>query len=70
VTRQQIDEAAQRLRDNQHPERMWIIVTRLSPAEAEEFYESPTNRPGWEMVANTAGCCLLLRRASYDLMVA
>jgi hypothetical protein len=54
---------------HENPTGIWIIVSPLSPAEVSDFYQSPANHPGWEVVANTAGCCMLLRRPPYDLLV-
>jgi hypothetical protein len=69
-TREELEEAARNLREHKNPIGIWIIVSHLSPSAVSTFYQSPANRPGWEMVANTSGCCVLLRRPPYDLLVA
>jgi hypothetical protein len=69
ATRQDIQEIAQSLREHKNPAKMWILVTPLAPAAVSDFYQSEAHRPGWEVVANTTGCCLLLRRGQYDMLV-
>jgi len=68
-TREELKEAAGSLHEHVNPIGIWIIVSPLPPSEVSGFYESSANRPGWEVVANTPGCCVLLRRAQYDLLV-
>jgi hypothetical protein len=60
---------AERVREHKNPVEMWILVTPLTPVGVGDFYQSQANHPGWEVVANTAACCLLLRRGQYDMLV-
>ena len=69
ATKEDVGELAVRIRENKNPAQMWILVTPLNPAAVGEFYESEEHRPGWEVTANTPGCCLLLRRGSYEMLV-
>ena len=69
VTSEDMQELATRVRDNKNPAQMWILVTPLKPAAVGDFYQSEEHRPGWEVTANTPGCCLLLRRGSYEMLV-
>lgn len=70
ATREDLEQAARSLHERQNPTGIWIIVSPLSPPAVSAFYQSPANRPGWEIIANTAGCCVLLRCPQYDLLVA
>ena len=70
VTRENIQELATRVRQDKNPAQMWILVTPLKPEAVGDFYQSEEHRPGWEVKANTPGCCLLSRRGSYEMLVA
>jgi hypothetical protein len=67
---QDVQELAASVHEHKNPVQMWILVTRLTPAAVDEFYQADVHRRGWEVVENSPGCCLLLRRGSYDLFVA
>jgi hypothetical protein len=69
-SREDLEEVARTLHEHENPIGIWIIVSPLSPSAVSGFYQFPENRPGWEVVANTAECCVLLRRPPYDLLVA
>ncbi len=60
---------AESVREHKNPVEIWILVTPLTPVGVSDFYQSQANRPGWEVVANTAACCLLLRHGQYDMLV-
>ena len=69
VTSEEIRESVVRLRENRNPAQMWILVTPLKPAALSDFYQSEEHRPGWEVAANSPGCCLLLRRGPYEMLI-
>ena len=69
ATSEDVRELAARVRENPNPVQMWILVTRLTPSAITDFYQTEAHRPDWEMVENTPGCCLLLRRGSYEMLV-
>ena len=66
---QDVQELAELVRGHKNPVQMWILVTRLAPAAVNDFYQTEAHRPGWEVVTNSSGCCLLLRRGSYEMLV-
>jgi len=66
---QDVQELAALVREHKNPVQMWILVTRLAPAAVNDFYQTEAHRPGWEVVTNAPGCCLLLRRGSYEMLV-
>ncbi len=68
--RQDVHEAAQSVQANNSRARMWSVVTPVSPLAIHDFYESESHRQGWEIVADTPNCCLLLRRGTDELMIA
>lgn len=69
ATSEDVRELAVSVREHPNPFQMWILVTRLTPAAVSEFYQTEAHRPGWEMVEDTPGCCLLLRRGSFGMLV-
>jgi hypothetical protein len=70
ATTQDVEELAESVREHKNPVQMWILVTRLTPAAVDDFYQTEVHRQDWEIVDNAPQCCLLLRRGSYEMFVA
>jgi hypothetical protein len=69
ATSEDIQELAVQVREHKNPVQMWILVTPLKPADVSGFYQSEEHRQGWEVSEDSPGCCLLLRRGSYEMLV-
>jgi hypothetical protein len=69
TTTEDLQELAESVRQNKNPVAMWILTTPLTQAGVSDFYQSQEHRRGWDIVANTPTCCVLLRRAQYEMLV-
>jgi hypothetical protein len=69
ATSEDIQELAVQVREHKNPVQMWILVTPLKPAAVSDFYQSEEHRQGWDVADDSPGCCLLLRRGAYEMLV-